>query len=344
MKTILMLAGVILSAFSSWAQSTNILLLCIRNDSLDPAILAEFERKNDCKVAADLYPDTVTLDTRLKTAGAPPYDVVVPREQSVAALVKLKLLAPLRHDKLPNLKHLEERFRNLSYDPSNRYTVAMQWGTVGLFARKAKDKPIEPTWGLLFDPAKQPGPFVLMDSPRELFGAALKYKGYSLNTADPAQLREARDLAGESKSRSLGLESGLNGQAKVAAKTAALAMACSGSAVRAMKEDPETVFFVPQEGGQIWIDNLGVHAKAPHRDLAEKFINFLLEPETAAKMVKFSRCAIPNKAAQALMDPEDLKNPVICPTAEMMEKLEIPKELGRSTRLYEELWSQMKSQ
>ena len=50
------------------------------------------------------------------------------------------------------------------------------------------------------------GSFILIDSVRDLVGAALKYKGYSLNSTDPKQLKEARDLVIEAKKRSLGLK------------------------------------------------------------------------------------------------------------------------------------------
>jgi spermidine/putrescine transport system substrate-binding protein len=342
MKKQLMVILTALSAFSACAESAK-LNVFIWSEYLDPAIVADFEKKFDCKVTMDLYEDESAMESKLKGGGVALYDIVVPPDQTVAGLVKLKLLAPLRLDKIPNLKNLEERFVNPPYDTGNKYTVAFQWGTVGLYVRKAKDKTVEPTWGILFDPAKQVGPFVLMDTSRETLGAALKYKGYSINSADPKQLKEARDLVMDAKKRSLGFENGVGGKNKVVAKGAAAAIVYNGDAVRGMKEDAETVFFVPKEGGEIWVDNLAIPARAPHRDMAEKFINYLLEPETAAKVAKFSQYATPNKAAKALINPDDLKNTAIYPTPEMMEKLEFLKELGRSARLYDEIWTQVKS-
>jgi spermidine/putrescine transport system substrate-binding protein len=209
--------------------------------------------------------------------------------------------------------------------------------------RKPKNKPLEETWGLLFDPQKQIGPFILMDTARETIGAALKYKGYSLNSVDPKQLKEARDLVLAAKKRALGFENGVGGKNKVIAKGAAAAIVYNGDAVRGMEEDAETYFFVPKEGGEIWVDNLAIPAKAPHRDVAEKFINFLLEPETAAKVAQFSQYASPNRGAKALIDSKDLKNPAIYPTPDIMQKLEFLQDLGRKTRLYDEIWTQVKS-
>jgi spermidine/putrescine transport system substrate-binding protein len=342
MKMILTAALVFLGMLAASAQSAK-LNVFIWSEYLDSAIVAEFEKKFDCKVTIDLYEDESAMESKLKGGGTSLYDIVVPPDQTVAGLIKLKLLAPLRPENIPNLKNLEARFVNPPYDLGNKYTVAFQWGTVGLYVRKPKDKTIEPSWGLLFDPAKQIGPFVLMDTARETIGAALKYKGYSLNSTDPKQLKEARDLVLAAKKRSIGFENGVGGKNKVIAKAAAAAIVYNGDAVRGMAEDSETVFFVPSEGGEIWVDNLAIPAKAPHRDTAEKFINFLLEPEISAKVAKFSQYATPNQKAKALVNPDDLKNTAIYPDAATLEKLEFLQDLGRKTRLYDEIWAQVKS-
>ena len=84
-------------------------------------------------------------------------------------------------------------------------------------------------------------------------------------------------------------------------------------------------------------------AKAPHRDLAEKFINFILEPKVGAQLSNFTQFATPNKAARPFIKPDDLKNPAIYPPAELTDKLEFLEDLGANTRLYDEIWTQIKA-
>ncbi len=270
-------------------------------------------------------------------------DVVVPPDHLVPAMVKLKLLAPLRHENIPNLKNLDDQFANPPYDRGNHYTVAYQWGTVGVYLRKTNNKPVAPTWGILFDPKQQSGSFVLIDSVRDLVGAALKYKGYSLNSTDPAQLKEARDLILDAKKRCVGFEGSVGAKNKVLAKTARAAIVYSGEAARGIADDAETLYFIPKEGSQIWLDNLAVLAKAPHRDLAERFINFLLDAKVGAQLSNFTQFATPNKAARPFLKPEALKNPAIYPPPEVMARLEFLEDLGANTRLYDEVWTQIKA-
>ena len=329
-------------AHSVFAES-NKLNLFIWSEYIDPQIVKQFEKEFGCKVTLDVYEDAESMLAKIQGGGVSLYDVVVPPDHIVPAMVKLKLLAPLRHQNIPNLKNLEEQFAGPPYDRANQYTVAYQWGTVGIYLRKARDQPVEPTWGLFFDKQRQPGSFVLIDSVRDLLGAALKYKGQSLNSTDPAQLKEARDLILDAKRRCVGFDGSVGAKNKILAKTARAAIVYSGEGVRGMADDPDTIYFIPREGSQIWLDNLAVPAKAPHRDLAEKFINFILDAKVGAQLSNFTQFATPNRAARLFIKPEALNNPAIYPPPEVMAKLEFLEDLGASTRLYDEIWTQIKA-
>jgi len=323
--------------------SSQRLNLFIWSEYIDPGVVKDFEKSFNCQVNIDLYEDAESMLAKVQSGGVSLYDVVVPPDHIVPAMVKLNLLAPLRHENLPNLKNLEEEFLNPPYDRGNRYTVAYQWGTVGILARQSRDRPIERTWGILFDPKLQPGPFVLIDSLRDTIGAALKYKGYSFNSTDPKQLREARDLVLEAKKRSSGFEASVGAKNKVLAKGARAAIVYSGEGVRAMQEDKDVIYFIPQEGSQIWLDNLTVLAKAPHRDLAEKFINYLLDAKVGAQLSAFTQYSSPNKAARKFLPRQALNNTTTYPPPEIRRRLEFLEDLGPKTRLYDEVWTQVKA-
>jgi spermidine/putrescine transport system substrate-binding protein len=280
---------------------------------------------------------------KLEGGGTSLYDICVPSDYIIPALIKNGLLAPLRHEKIPNMKNIDPKFASREYDPGNKYTVPYQWGTVGLYIRKGKDEKIDETWGLIFDPKKSIGSFLMIDDTRSAIGAALRYKGYSLNTTDKKQLKEARDLLLNAKKRSLGFEGGVGVKNKVLAKVCKAGMAYNGDAVRGMKEDPDTYFFVPREGTEIWLDNMGIPAQAPNRDMAEKFINYILDAKVGAQLSNFNQYATPNFASREFITPADLKNPAIYPTDDEMKVLEFVKDLGAKGPWYDELWTSIKS-
>jgi|CXWL01.1.fsa_nt_gi spermidine/putrescine transport system substrate-binding protein len=316
--------------------------LFIWSEYIDPEIVTGFEKETGCKVTIDLYEDNETMVAKLQGGGDALYDVVVPGNYIIPVMVNLKLLQPLNRANIPNLANLDDKFVNPSYDPNNTYSAAYQWGTIGIYMRKS-GQPIDETWGLMFDETSKLGPFLLMDSIREMMGSVLKYQGKSINTTDPAELRAAGDLLLAAKNRSQGFEGGVGGKNKVLGKAVTAAIVYNGDAVRGMTDDPETVYFVPREGGVIWVDNLAIPAKAPHLAAAEKFINYILDAKVGAQLSNFNQYATPNKAAKAFITPADLANTAIYPPAEMMAKLEFVSDLGEGNKLYDEVWTQVKS-
>lgn len=318
--------------------------LFIWSEYIDPKIVAQFEKEQDCQVNIDLYEDAESMLAKMQGGGDSLYDVVVPPDHMVTAMIKLNLLAPLRHANIPNLTNLDTTFASPPYDRGNQYSVAYQWGTVGIFARQIPGQaPLKATWGIFFDAKQQAGSFVLIDSVRDLVGAALKYQGHSLNSTDPGQLKAARDLIIEAKKRCVGFEGSVGAKNKVLAHTARTAIVYSGEGVRGMTEDKETAYVIPVEGSQIWLDNLAVPAHAPHRDLAEKFINFILDAKIGAQLSGYTQFASPNRAAMPFIPEADRNNPAIYPSAETKAKLEFLEDLGGKTRLYDEVWTEIKA-
>jgi len=340
-KYLLILLGMFLAGCGPPKQQLNIF---IWSDYIDPKIVADFEKQFDCKVTIDYYESPESMMAKLAAGGSSSYDIVVPSDTTLPPLVKSGLIAPLRHENIPNLKNIDPQFADLPFNPASRYGVPYHWGTVGLYLRKSKDgKPVEETWGLIFDPAKQPGPFLLMEDVRACIGAALQYKGHGANSANPGELTEARNLLVEAKRRSLGFEGGVGSKNRVLARGAIMAVAYNTDATKGVKEDPETYFFVPREGSHIYLDILSIPAKAPHRDLAEKFINYILDPKVGAQLANFNRAATPNRAALEFINPDDQTNQVIYPPPEVMRRLEYAHDLGATNKLYDELWTQIKS-
>jgi spermidine/putrescine transport system substrate-binding protein len=317
--------------------------LFIWSEYIDPAIITEFEKRYDAKVTMDVYEDESAMLAKLQGGGAALYDVIVPPDHIVPALIKLNLIAPLRQENVPNLRHIDERFASPWYDPSNRYTVPYQWGTLGIYARKPQDKQYNESWALLFDAREQPGPFVLLDGMRDTLGAALKYTGHSVNATETRALLAARNVLIEAKKRSVGFEGGVGGKNRVLARTAVAAMAYSGDAMRGMKEDADTYYFIPREGSQIWVDNLAVCAKAPNRIVAERFLNFILDPQVGARLADYNQYATPNKAALAHVHADNLANPTIYPPPDVMKRLESLRDPGPARKIYDEIWTQIKA-
>jgi len=308
---------------------------------------ADFEKKFGIEVRLDIYENNEEMVAKLLAGGVSQYDIIVPSEYIMPVLINQKLVQPLDHAKLPNLNNLKPIFRKTTYDPGNVYSVAYQWGTVGLMYRKDRvSEQAASSWSVLFDPAKQPGPFWLIDSVREMMGIALLYQGFDFNSTTPKELKAAADLLVTTKKSKncLGFKPGVGGKNDVVAGTAVAAIVYNGDAIQSISEDPENLaFIIPKEGSEIWYDSMCIPARAPNSDAAHKWINWLLEPEVGAELSNYNQYATPNAAAEAFIAPEDLKNSGIYPTPEILETLHFSKDLGKDNRIMDEAWTRAKS-
>jgi spermidine/putrescine transport system substrate-binding protein len=308
---------------------------------------ADFEKKFGIKVRLDIFENNEEMVAKLQAGGASQYDIIVPSDYILPVLIGRKLIQPLDHAKLPNLKNLKPLFRKTSYDPGNKYSVAYQWGTVGLMYRKDK-VPADAvnSWSVLFDAGKQPGPFWLIDGVREMMGIALVYLGKDFNSTQPQDLKAAADLLAATKrtQNCMGFKSGVGGKNEVVAGTAVAAIVYNGDAIQSVTEAPDKLgFTVPAEGSEIWVDSMCIPARAPNADAAHKWINWILEAKVGAELSNYNQYATPNAAAEPFITPEDLKHPGIDPTEEIMKKLHFTKDLGKDNRIMDEAWTRAKS-
>lgn len=301
------------------------------SEYIDPELISAFEEEHDVSVTEDFYPSNEELVARIQEGAD--FDLIVPSDYMVSIMIEEGLLQPIQAEAVPNRPNLADRFASdLPYDPAGEYSVPYQWGTTGLgvdLAVVGEDVPH--TWGLIFDPelsAPFAGQITMLDDPRETMGAALKYLGYSLNTTDPDELAEAEELVAGAVPRLAAFDSDQYDELLVQGESA-IAHGFSGNLFTAFGEgDSEYEYFVPDEGGTVWVDNMAIPADAPHPCTAHAFINFLLDAENGAALTNYNFYASPNEAAEEFIDPEVLEDPAIYPDEELDARLEFIEDTG----------------
>ena len=280
------------------------------SEYMDPELIEKFEEQYGVTVTEDFYDSNEAMQP-IVSAGRSGYDVIVPSDYMVSIMVEEGTLMPLNKDAIPNYANLADEFRSgLPYDPDGAFVAPYQFGTTGLgvnFNVVGEDAPR--SWGLVFDPeisAAYGGQITLLNDPRETLGAALKYLGYSLNTTDETQLAEAKELVADAVSRIAAFDSDQYSNLLVSGETV-VAHGYSGNLINNVDDLDGFDYFVPDEGGTIWIDNMGIVFDAPHPCTAHTFINFMLDAENGAQLTEWVLYGSPNGAALEFL-PEELAN------------------------------------
>ena len=307
----------------------------------------DFEAATGIKVLIDLYESNEDMLAKLQAGGVSQYDIIIPSSHVLPIIYGLKLIQPLDHAKIPNLGNLMERFKTMEMDKGNKYTVPWQWGTIGIMYNKQKvSTEAASSWSIIYDPAKQPNSFWLMDDIRSSMNQALLYLGYPMNSTEPQEIKAAAELLIKTKNSKAcrGFKTGVGGKNDVVAGIADVAVVYNGDALRDVRENPDTLgFVVPQEGGEFWVDVMAIPIQAPHPDAAHKWINWILTPKIGADLSNYNSYATPNEAALPFITPEDAANTQIYPTPEMSSRLHAITDIGAAMRLYDEAWTRVKS-
>lgn len=328
------------------AAQTELNMLIWPDYVYEPSI-RQFEKENNVRIRITLYDSTEEMEGKLAYAGADSqYDVVIMASQIVARMVRRGLIRELDHSQIPNLKNLDPRFSGDAFDEGNKHAVPYQWGMVGLLYNKKKFPNLDPTWGVLFDQQKIVGTFEFLDEMRDMLGVALKYKGLSSNSTSPDEIREVGKMLSDIKDnpKCLGFKAGVGASQDVKGGSIDMAVVWNGDAYKVVQADKDQfALILPKEGSIMWIDTMTVLSKAPHPEMAHKFINYMLTPEAGAALSAMTKYATPNKAAMDKVPAEDRTNPIIYPSEEDVKRLEYHRDLGDATKNYDEVWTAIKS-
>jgi spermidine/putrescine-binding protein len=322
------------------AAPSRTLNLFIWSSYIAPETVARFEARLGVKVNVDLYDSNEALLAKLQ-AGNAGYDVVCPSDYSVRVLLAQGLLRRLDHARLPHLLNVDPAFLDRPYDPGNAHSVPYFWGTTGIAYDRTKVKGPVDSWAALWDPRYR-GRVLMLDDAREAIGAALEMRRHSLNTTDERLLLAARDDLLRQKPIVRAYNS-TNFEDVLLSGDVWLAQGWNGQFAKAMDQDRNIAYVVPKEGGTLFIDNLAIPRDARNPDLAHAFIDFTLEADVAAEICRTMRYSSPNRAAWPLLPPEIRNQPAVFPPPDVLRRLELIRDLGETTVLYDRLWTEVKS-
>ncbi len=326
------------------------------SDYIAPDTIANFEKETGIKVRYDVFDSNEILHAKLiaKNTG---YDIVVPGSNWAKLQIEGGLFQKLDKSKLPNWKNLDTGIlkQMAELDPGNTYLIDWMWSynTVGINEDKVKaalgDTPMpDNAWDLVFNPTytnklKSCG-ITFLDTPADVFQAALHYLGKPVYTGTPDDYQAAFDMLMKVRPDIKKFNSG--GQIDdLASGNICVAYGWAGDFNLAHKRSIENKAeqnikaLVPKTGGLMFMDTMAIPADAKHPNNAHLWMDYIMRPEVTAAITNEVTYANPNKAATEFVDPEIKNNKSIFLSDEDIAKLVPPgvedaKTKRNMTRLY----------
>ncbi len=261
----------------------------------------------------------------------PAYDIVVPTNWRAAQMIANGWAEPIPIEIVPNHANIDPAFLTNAWDRGCRFQMPWQAGITGIAYDPAlvDDLLGEPitSIGQLFDPALA-GRVGFIGEMREAVGLTMLANGDDPSrptvAAADAAMDRIIDAAGSGQVGAFTFESFAP---RLASGELVAAMAWSGDVALLQGSRPDIEFVVPDEGAIQWFDTMVIPAGSPNVAAAGRFMDFVYDPENAARITRWVGYISPVLGVQEVLasqggaDAELAANPVLFPDAATRARL-----------------------
>jgi len=304
----------------------------------DTHVIKDFEQEYKIKINYEMYDTPEDMYIKIKN-GAQDYDVAITSDYMIQKMISEGMVEEINFENVPNYEYIAERFRNLPYDPENKYSVPYMWGTMGILYNKALMDEVPDSWGYLWN-EKYAGQIYMLNSQRDSIAVALKYLGYSINTRDEKQLADAEEALVKQKEIVLAYV-GDEVKDQMIAGSAAMAVTWAGDAAYCMAENPDLDYVIPKEGTNYFFDAMFIPSTCQNKEAAELFINYMCDQQVAFDNVDYIAYSTPHTGAMELLDEEVLNDRRFYPLEEDLVNSEVFVDMAEALPLYDAIWTRI---
>lgn len=305
---------------------------------LPDEVKAKFTAETGIKLNYKEYNTNEEMFTTLQS-GDSSWDIVFPSQDYVPVLAEKGMAEEIDKSKIPNFANIDQAVLDTTkqFDPDNKYSVPYNIGTTGIIYWKDKVKVAEAdqSWALLARPDLK-GHTTLLDDMRETMGAALRFKGYSLNTDKQSEIDDAVKVVNAWKANALKAFDADGLGKNFASKNYWAVFAYPENTMSELDDaaKKDVGFFLPKEGGPKYLDSMVILKSAKNKENAYKFIDFILRPDVLAAIDDAYGYPGISSKANALRKTKPLY------TLDQLKSRDLKLNVGAALDLYSKAWQE----
>jgi spermidine/putrescine-binding protein len=347
--SVVMLLAVATLLLGSCSKKTPTLNLLVWEGYADPSYVHTFEEQNHCKVSASYMGSSDELVAKLRGGSAGTYDVISPSSDVATMIAKNDLAAPLDLSKIPSYGQLAPKMTSLPLVRvnGNTYGVPFMWGPDPLIYDTTAFPQAPDSWNAFWD-AKYRGKISVWDDLSTVYMAA---QVLGFDKPDPGQLYNLSDEQLEAvKKKLLELKPNIRKMWSTGGELTNLfqnheVVAAMGWPL--MTNQLRKINFpvgetIPKENTTGWIDHLMISAGSENKELAYKFLEFMIEAQTQEKVTVVTGYTPANPQAAKFMTPWEQKNLHLDNVDEYQKRIYFWQDVPRRQK-YNEIWNEVKA-
>jgi len=345
-RTLLLLP--ILLLIVSCSKKTPTLNLLVWEGYADPSFVEDFEQQNHCKVSASYMGSSDELVAKLRGGSAGNYDVISPSSDVATSIAMSGLAAPLDLSRIPSYNQLSPQLTLLPLVrvKDQVYGVPFMWGPDPIvYDTTAFPQPPD-SWNVFWDP-KYKGKVSVWDDLSTVYMAA---QVLGFDKPDPSRLYDLSDEQLDAvKKKLLELKPNIRKMWSTGGELTNLfenheiviAMGWPLNTADLKKANFPVGETIPKENTTGWIDHLMITAGSDNKDLAYKFLEYMVEARTQ-KAVTDKTHYVPANPQAAHFTPDEVKTLHLDDVDNYQKRLYFWQNVPRRTK-YNEIWNEVKA-
>ena len=333
----------------SCTKKTPTLNLLVWEGYADPSYLKAFENENHCKVSASYMGSSDELVAKLRGGSPGTYDVISPSSDVATMIATSNLAAPLDLVKLPAYSQLSPQLTSLPLVRVNGqvYGVPFMWGPDPMIYDTTAFPQAPDSWNVMWD-TKLKGKISVWDDLSTVYMAA-QVLGY--DKPDPGHLYNLSDAELDAVKKKL-----------IELKPNIRKMWSTGGELTNLFQNHEVVIAmgwplmtnqlrkanfpvgetIPKENTTGWIDHLMITAGSENKELACKFLEFMIQAQTQKQVTDVTGYTPANPKAAQFMTPDEQKDLHLDEVENYYKRLYFWQNVPRRAK-YNEIWNEVKA-
>lgn len=335
--------------FVSCTKKTPTLNLLVWEGYADPSFVQAFEEQNHCKVSASYMGSSDELVAKLRGGSAGNYDVISPSSDVATSIATAGFAAPLDLSKIPSYSQLSAQLTSLPLVrvKDQVYGVPFMWGPDPIIYDTTAFPQPPDSWTVMWDP-KYRGKISVWDDLSTVYMAA-QVLGY--DKPDPSQLYNLSDQQLEAvKKKLLELKPNLRKMWSTGGELTNLfqnheiviAMGWPLNTADLKKANFPVGETIPRENTTGWIDHLMITAASDNKELAYKFLEYMVEAKTQKLVTDKTNYVPANPQAGQFMTPEEVKTLHLDNVDAYQKRIYFWQNVSRRAK-YNEIWNDVKA-
>ncbi len=304
-------------------------------------VLDGFTEETGIKINYVNFDTDETMLSKLETAEGGDYDVVIADDYIIETAIEEGLVEKLDLSKLANHKSINPLYQGQFYDPSDEYTVPYGSGVQTIVYDPSRVDIQITGYEDLWDESLK-GSVGLIGSTRVIDGMALKVLGESYNTEDLGKIGAAGEKLLE-LAPNIRLIKDDNLQDDLISGEVSAAVMYTSQVTMAKIANPELEVVYPKEGIGFGVMAQFIPVKAPNKEAAYKFIDYILKPEVSAKCYEYMGYYCTNSDADSLIS-EEFRSFLTLPESFHKEDMEMIENISpEAVEEHMKIWNEFKA-